>query len=1199
MRTFLFRMEDTHESAMPGSRTGRKVNLLLRALATSAALLFLSASIAVAQVETGQIAGTVVDQSGAAVPGASVNVTNSATGMVRIATTSSTGTFVMNGLTPATYQVTVTDPNFKAFTAKVEVTVGGHANLRAKLSISANVTEVQVVAEGGAQVNTQSQELSQVVDAEQVQQLPSLTRNPYDFVAIAGNISNGDAGSSGSSSMGTNSQNSTTRGVGFNINGQRSTGTEILLDGVENVSVFGDGIGIDVPLDGMQEYRVSTSDFQAQFGRASGGVVNVTTKGGTNEFHGDGWEYNRLSAYTSNTETNDQLGIPKGTYTRNQFGFAVGGPVIKNKLFFFGSTEWIRVRSAASLASGVPTPQFLALAAPNIQDYFSKYSGGKTFNFAQTYTADQVYGANLPTGLPGSTPVFGIVPFTAPENAGGGFPQNTYNILARGDYNPTDKTQMFFRFVDYKEIDQAGSAFASPYSQYNVGQTNDNQAYLLSLSHAFTPSLTSATKLSFSRFNTFNSYDTTLQNVPTLDVAVNATIPGTGSLIQLPGFYDTNPANGGLPFGGPQNTSQINEDLGWMKGTHSVQGGAQLIYIQDNAAYGAYAQAVEQLGNSRAGGLTALYTGNLFEFEAAVDPKGTLPCVRNPYTGVMTQTPSCSISLPATSPSFARSDRFRDWALYAEDTWKLSSRLTFNYGLRYEYFGVQHNNNPALDSNYYFGTGSSLPEQVRNGQVYTVPNSPIHSLWNPTKGALGPRVGFAYDVFGNGRDSVRGGYGIAYERNFGNVTFNVIQNPPNYAVVVVNNVQVTSSNAGPLAGSSGSVPLPPTSLRNVDQNIKTAQTQFWSLAVEHQLTHSTVLSVQYVGAHGIHLYDIKNYNGLGSGNVLLGDPNVDPLTGNYGLTRLTSQYSNINNRGSQGFSHYNGLNVQFQTTNLHRSGLSVVANYTFSHSLDNLSTTFSETNNAFSLGYTDPFNPSLDYGNNDLDVRHRLVVAPIFTEPFFKNSHNLMGEALGGWQLAGIYQVHSGTPFSYYDFTSNYSGYNVARYTPVGGAVGQRTFTSIPAGQTGNGNNTYLLGTLAPATSFGNPNLEPPSSADRTKPDLANYPLGISDWGPFPTTMSHRNAFRGPGIWNLDLALSKTFPIREHLNIEFRAEGFNIFNHHNLFLQEALNDVSSNSVTNANGDILPMVIASKGGVGNNGGANDERRFGQFAIKVNF
>ncbi len=999
--------------ATSGATASRRLRTTWRGLACAVVLALLYVGVSSAQVESGQISGMVTDESGAVIPNSTVTVTNIGTNAARTTTSSATGLYVFTGLAPATYRVNASASGFKAFAANVEVTVGGRISLDARLSVGSAVTQVEVIAEGGAQVNTESQELSQVVDSEQIQQLPSLTRNPYDFVAISGNISNGDSSNSGSSTgmSNTNSQNATLRGVGFNINGQRSSGTEILLDGVENIGVFSDGIGTFVPLDSVQEYRVSTSNFEAQFGRASGGVVSVSTKAGTNSLHGNAWEFNRLSAYTSNTETNDQLGIPKGTFTRNQFGFSVGGPIVKNKFFGFGSTEWIRVRGTANLSAGVPTPQFLSSAASNIQDFFSTYGGGKTFNFTNTYTAAEIYGGNVPPGLDPATPTLGTVAFGAPQNAGGGLPQDTYNIVVRADYNLSETTQMFGRFVEYHEVDQAGSQFVSPYSQYNVGQSEENQSYLYSLSHVFSPSLASATKLSFSRFNTFLSYDTKLQNVPVLIVSVNAQIPKTGTFIQLPGFYDTNPANGGLPFGGPQNTSQINEDLSFVKGKHSAEFGTQLMYIQDNEAYGAYAQATQQLGNGRAPGLQNLYTGDLFQFEAAVDPKGALPCVRDPYTGELPMNPpaSCLINLPATSPSFARSERFKDWAVYAQDSMKLTPRFTGNYGLRYEYYGVQHNNNANLDSNFYYGPGNSIPEQMRTGQVYTVPNSPIHGLWNPSYGTLSPRVGFAYDIFGNGRDSIRGGYGISYERNFGNVTFNVIQNPPNYAVIVVNNVSVTSSNAGPLAGASGAVALPPTSLRHVDQNIKTAQTQFWSLAVEHQMTHNTMVSLQYVGARGIHLYDIKNYNGLGSGNYALGDPvtdpqgRIDPTTGNVyqALTRLNPQYSNVNNRGSAAYSYYHGANVQFQSTNLHHTGLSIVANYTFAHALDNLSTTFSETNNAFSLGYTNPFNPSLDHGNGDIDVRHRLVLAPIYSVPFFKNQNNLKGQILGGWQTDG------------------------------------------------------------------------------------------------------------------------------------------------------------------------------------------------------
>ena len=1125
-----------------------------------------------AQVDTGTVSGEVTDTSGAVVAGATINLRNLQTNSARTVQSSGKGSYTVTDLSAGTYAIEIKGSGFQPFTGKVEVTVGGHATVDAKLSVSSATTEIQVLGEGGTQVNTETQELSQVVSQQQVSQLPSLTRNPYDFVALSGNISNGDSSNSGNSQMGGNTQNATTRGVNYNINGQRSTGTEILLDGVENISVFGDSVGIVVPIDAVNEFRVTTSNFEPQYGRASGGVVNVATKAGTNSFHGNVWEFNRIAAYTSNTETNDQAGIPKGQFTRNQFGFAVGGPVLKDKLFFFGSTEWVRVRSGANITAAVPTPEFLAGAASNIQDFFNAYSGGKSFNFKQTYSAGDL-GI---TGIPANTPALGTVAFNAPTNAGGGQPGNTYNVVARVDYNLNEKTEMFFRYVDYKEVDQAGSQFASPYSQYDVGQTFENSAYLYSASHVFNPTLLTTTKLSFSRFNTFFSYDTALQDVPTLIVSVNAQVPNTNTFIQLPGFYNFNPANGGLPFGGPQNTIQWNQDLNWIKGKHSMQYGGQLLYIQSNQAYGAYAQANEQLGNSLNLGLQALQDGTLFRFQAAVNPAGALPCVRNQYTLALTQTPGCSINLPATPPQFARSNRFHDWAIYAQDAFKVTPQFTFNYGVRYEYYGVQHNNHQDLDSNFYYGT--LTPANVRTGQVFTTPNSPTHGLWNPQYGTVSPRIGFAYDVFGNGKTSVRGGYGISYERNFGNVTFNVIQNPPNYAVVIVNNTVVTTSNAGPLAGSSGSLPLPPTSLRNVDQNIRTAQTQFYSAAIEQQLAPGTVLALQYAGARGLHLYDIKNINGLGGGNALLGDPVLDPNgSGNSALTRLNPQFSDINNRGSSGDSYYHALNIQFQTTNLRHTGLGLVANYTFGHANDDLSTTFSETNNAFALGYMKPFDPGFDHGNGDLDLRQRLVIAPIYQAPLLAHSNALVKQTLGGWQVTGIYTVRTGTPFTYYDSTNNVSGYSIPRYTPAGGVVPKRSFTSIPHGVDGGGTNAYVIGNLPAANSWGNPNL-----------------LGASDWGPYPADMSARNAFRGPGAWNIDAALQKTFPITERFNLVFRAEGFDVFNHHNLYIQEGFNDVFNV------GDGVPVPItASKGGIGNNGGANDERRFGQFSLAVKF
>jgi len=1159
----------------------RRAKLLVIAIA----VFTLATAVATAQVHTGSIAGTVRDNAGAVVPNATVTVRSLETNAERTTQSSAEGSYNLVALPPGSYEITIACGNFAAFKQKAAVSVGGTTTVDATLGVAAASTSVEVTAEAaGVEVNTQTQEQSQIITPEQVAELPSLTRNPYDFIALAGNVSGGDRSSqSGNPQTSGGGQNNTDRGVGYFINGQRSTGTEILMDGVENTNLFDTSVALEIPQDAVQEFRVVTNNFDAQYGRASGGVVNVSTKSGTNSLHGSAWEYNRLSAYTANTYDNDANGVPKGQYTRNQFGYTVGGPVIKDKLFFYQSTEWLRVRSDASLLTYVPTPQLISAAAPNVQQFFQQY-GNNTFPFISTVTKNQLAGKFGPGGsfdqaLPGNTPVFGLVNYMVPADAGGDSPQNTYDLILRADYNWTDKTQVFFRYGRENLFLFPGSIVNSPYSQYNVGFTLVDDSYLGSLTHNFTSNLVSNTRLAFTRDTTAQQYNTALGNTPTLFLYNGATLGGQP--INLPGFFPAVTGVGGLPYGGPQNTIQIFEDLAWTKGTHTIRYGGQYDYIQLNKAYGAYAQAIEQLGRTFSDGLDNFMTGTLTNFQAAVYPQGKTPCYKNFLTQTLIQTPDCTMTLPATQPSFSRSYRYNDWAIYAQDSWRFRPRLTLNYGLRYEHYGVQHNGDPNLDSNVYWGPGSNEFEQLRTATIQLAPQSPVGGLWYPSWGTLAPRVGFAWDIFGDGTTSLRGGYGISYERNFGNVTFNMIQNPPNYATVQLSNIPVTTNNFGPLGEGMGDVALPPVSPRQVNQNIRTAQTQFWGLSLQRGIGRNAVLAIDYNGAHGVHLYDIKNINELGGAQVYLGDPLITTdACGGPCYARPNGQFTSVNSRGTQGYSHYNGLNIRFQTNSWGKTGLSIVSNYTWSHSLDNLSSTFSESsggsNGIGNLGYLNPAFPSLDYGSSDFDVRQRYVLSAIWNEPFFNNnSKGWVNQVAGGWSIAPIFSVRSGIPFTVSDSTNSLNAstgpYGIPRYAGSSPLVGSSTGAGIPIGA----NNFDIL----------------------TLPQAFNYAglLGISDFGPYPANMTARNAFRGPGAWNVDMSVMKNFRLTERFQLQFRAEAFDLFNHHNMYV----NGFVADAALFPNEPVL--IEGKKGGLGAaaNNGNHDERRFGQFALKLMF
>ncbi len=1081
-----------------------------------------SASVMWGQVETGQITGAITDPSGAAVASASVKAVNIANGAERSTTSNGSGIYAFPNLEPGVYDVTFAASGFSTVKEKITLSVGQKLGVDIKLQVGAASTTVEVT-EAAVQVNTETQSLSNLIDAKQVTELPSLSRNPYDFVATIPNVSPTDPSG---------------RGVGFSINGLRSAGTNIMLDGVANNDEFTATAGQQIPLDAVQEYSITTSDFTAEVGRASAGVVNLITKSGTNSFHGTAYEFNRVSRLASNSFYNNASGIAKGIYDKNLFGYSVGGPVIKNKLFFFQDTEWTKVRSSAPQTALVPTSQFIAAAAPATQAFFSAFGKLRpdlttlaTFTKAQLNPCTKgAASTDACTALPGSTPLFSEVTYNTAADAGGGSPQNTYDLIGNVDYNWNEKTQISARYALYSENDFAGTVNTSPYVGYETGQTNFDNHLTVSLTHSFSPSLISQTRASYNRLNNQQPLSTA-PIAPTLYMSSTGAVSINGIKVAFPGYSEYSPGNA-IPFGGPQNFGVLSQDVTKIWGKHSFRFGGLYTYIQDNRTFGAYEEAIEGLGTTTGADLSNFLLGQVKVFQAAVYPQGKFP--------------GDTLTLPVGPPNFSRSNRYKEGALYAQDSWKVTPRLTMNLGVRWEYYGVQHNKNSSLDSNFYPGAGGfTSPAGIASGKVLTVPNSPNKTLWNPEYHDFAPRIGFAYDVFGDGKTSIRGGYGIGYERNFGNVTFNIIQNPPNYAVVAltagvdVPTITLTTNNSGPLAGTTGTKLLGPVTLRAVDPNIKTAYAHSYSVALEHQFGSNIIVSESYSGSAGENLYSI-NYDNLGGmGNAYNGVACTPGTFGDIGTctAKINTQYGSINGRANGGISNYNALISRVITKNFWKTGITLDANYTWSHAIDNLSDTFSSSGNAYVLGFQNPFDPMGDRANANFDVRHRVAISGIWNVPLFKGA-TLRDRLLGGWEFAPIFTARTGSPFSIYDCTN---GYNICERAESAGPLPQSGVTNVPTAGVADNYQYYTF----------------PKALTSVAGVWYNPKTGISDFGPYPSNQLGRNAFMTPGVWNLDLGLYKNTKVTEKYTLQLRLEMYNAFNHSNFYINQGDTDVAS------------------------------------------
>lgn len=1104
----------------------QKIQRIIQLSFFVSSLCLLLTSISLAQQGTGQLSGTVRDANGATIPNASIKIKNLGTNQEKTSVTNNEGFYFVADLQPGSYQISATAQGFKEAKQSVQVTVGSKLTVNLEAGVE-NVNAAVNITEGSglAEVNTSDSKISNVISSKQIQNLPSLNRNPYALIALSGNVSASDDPAG--------------RGAGVSINGQRAASTSILIEGNENSDTFTTAIAQTPPLDAVQEFRVSTNGFGAEEGRATGGIVNLAFRSGTNKFTGSAYGFNRNSALAANSFNNNANGVPRAVFNRNQFGYAVGGPVVKDKFFFFNSTEWTLVRSSAPVFAWVPTNAFLTAptTAQATKDFFSKY--GKL--------------VATPTGLVSG--IFQQVVYNAPVNAGGGTPQDTWTDVTKLNWNFSDKTQITGHafFTSIKLAKGSGAGANSPYAGYDIGSIIFSHNYQGAVSHQFTSNLISNTRVGFRRTVTTNQL-TADPLTPSLYMQGVAATLSDGNPIVLPGYLPTFPGSG-LPTSGNENLLQLTQDLIYTTGNHNFRFGGQYIRLMDNKTFPAFQNASFTLGANFSAALANLQNGLLNQLQVAVDPKGAFP--------------GGTINLPVSAPDFSRNNRYNESALYFNDSWRVRPNLTLNLGLRYEYYGPQHSD-PNLDSNFYLGSGSTLPERIRNGSVKKAVDA--GGLWQADDNNFAPRLGFAWDVFGDSKTSVRGGYSLAFERNFGNVTFNVIQNPPFTAVVSIfgsaaNPIPIPSNNFGPLAGSSGSIALPRSSLRYVREDIVNAYSHLWSASFEREIMKDTVVKIDYSGSAGRDLYSIENINRTGTGIRFLGSNNASVCPAGFTPnTRLNCQYSNINTRGNGGYSNYNGVTTSLESNNFLKTGAYITARYTYSVAKDNLSTTFSDAANNFNLGLTDPFNPSYDYGYADFDARHRFVSSFVWNLPTEKYlSNGFAKHLLGGWTLNGIFLAASGAPFTIYDCT-NASETTCIRLKPTGNIDFGK-----PSTIRSNGVNTFIWTDLSKQTAS-------------TFTDAS----GGTEVGPFPTDVAPRNAFRGPGYWNFDFGIVKAIRFTERYNLQLRMEMIDAFNHSIYLLNPGTVDFSSGNA----------VTVSKQGSGSSRNTPSNRTI-QLSAKFNF
>ncbi|HYL83389.1 MAG TPA: TonB-dependent receptor [Candidatus Angelobacter sp.] len=1105
------------------------------------------------RAQTASIAGTITDSTGASVPNAKITAQNVATGMSRGVQTDESGVYRITNLDPGIYDVQIEHPSFNTVLfSQIPLSVDQVLTLDAKLAVSAIKETVKVASESVAPVDLNDAQVGNLVDTRQVENLPLILRDPYQLILLSPGVV----------------QTNTLFG-GFSVNGSRERSNNFMLDGADNndpdMGGFPRGLSSLNP-ETTQEFRVLTNSYLPEFGRNNGAIIDIITKQGSNDWHADIYWFGRytvLSAKDFFAQDRNQ-----DPFVRNQFGYSASGPIQKTKTFFFANEEFQRFSTTILKSSIVPTKEFKTGQFTFLGTPVNALPGppGTTNNlfglpldttvqailtlYPNPATADYIDGAR------------GIVHYPSHSLS------NANSVTGRIDHDFSEQAMLSVRYTfnQYSDSNYQHEDFIfAPGGIGNIGGTSTLQH-----NHNLTARLTSTAArglinelhLAFNRLEFpltctgTNAFDG-LNNRRFVD-AVGRGFDGplTGDLAGF-GCIFLGDTSGSTRNAG---TYTAGDNISWVLGRHSIKTGGEYRGVYSNSSNNFASRTITDSAVFSNFGIPAAGTGT------SIDQDPTFQnLVWLLYGGIDLQTQAQFFNTAgARTVTDQRGFRQREFAVYAQDSYKIIPNLTFTYGLRYEFFGVpvetQNRMSTLLVSPS--GPGPFTFTQVGEGAGKA---SLYHDDWKDVE----PRLSVAWDPFHTGKTSIRAGYGVYHDRVFGQLVsllrgdppFQMLEtqvcpgmlafaqslmsgtpNPSFLSSCALSNLtpltpftsSPTVNNCAP-AGQPGSQSCSPILPFLVDPNLHTPYSQSWSAGIQIEPAPSLLLEANYVGSKGTHLLRLVDGN----------PPQPDRLAqfeafcmpGNpLGCSQQTLQFTNLwlgvnngslpplfpdgnavaNNSAFLQATLYKGVAnsiyhaLELNITKRFSHGFSVQGAYTFSHAIDDGADPLIPVNNniLFAPYPRSSFNLRAERGNSEFDVTHRLVANYSWQIPVGHGHKHMpegaLSKVVGGWTVSGISTFSSGLPFDIFTSTDTAHTGLVSRpdFTP-GASVSP---SSDPRTQTGA---SFALFSLPAFGSGGN--------------------LG-------------RNHFRGPGINNSDAVLNKQVGIRERVKLDMRFEFYNLFN---------------------------------------------------------